>query len=77
MLWGTIETLFNSGLTYEKVIDLVPVKPMADLKVYMNIANLFCGIVDWESDGLPLKKDLTEQLDGSCVCQLRPRLKIK
>jgi pyrroline-5-carboxylate reductase len=30
MLWGTTETLFNSGLTYEKVIDLVPVKPMAE-----------------------------------------------
>jgi pyrroline-5-carboxylate reductase len=30
MLWGTTETLFNSGLAYEKVIDLVPVKPLAD-----------------------------------------------
>jgi pyrroline-5-carboxylate reductase len=30
MLWGTTETLFNSGLTYEKVVDLVPVKPMAE-----------------------------------------------
>ena len=30
MLWGTSETLFNSGLTYEKVVDLVPVKPMAE-----------------------------------------------
>jgi len=29
MLWGTTETLFNSGLTYDKVVDLVPVKPMA------------------------------------------------
>ena len=30
MLWGTTETLFNSGLKYEKVVDLVPVKPMAE-----------------------------------------------
>jgi pyrroline-5-carboxylate reductase len=30
MLWGTTETLFNSGLNYEKVIDLVPIKPMAE-----------------------------------------------
>lgn len=30
MLWGTTETLFNSGLTYEKVVDLVPVKPLAE-----------------------------------------------
>ncbi|HBC77005.1 MAG TPA: hypothetical protein DEO60_00275 [Bacteroidales bacterium] len=42
-------------------------------KGFNNIANLAGGIVDWERDGLPLKKDITEQLDGSCVCQLRPR----
>lgn len=30
MLWGTTETLFNSGLDYVKVVDLVPVKPMAE-----------------------------------------------
>lgn len=30
VLWGTTETLFNSGLTYEEVINLVPVKPMAE-----------------------------------------------
>ncbi|HBC77004.1 MAG TPA: hypothetical protein DEO60_00280 [Bacteroidales bacterium] len=30
MLSGTTETLFNSGLNYEKVVDLVPVKPMAE-----------------------------------------------
>lgn len=42
---------------------------------FKNIANLAGGIVEWEHDGLPLKTDLTEQLDGSCVCQLRPRHK--
>jgi pyrroline-5-carboxylate reductase len=30
MLRGTTETLFNSGLKYEGVIDLVPVKPMSE-----------------------------------------------
>ncbi len=30
MLVGTTETLFNSGLEYAKVVDLVPVKPMAE-----------------------------------------------
>ncbi|HNW57775.1 MAG TPA: hypothetical protein PKM69_08370, partial [Bacteroidales bacterium] len=30
MLWGTTETLFNSGLKYNEVVDLVPVKPMAE-----------------------------------------------
>jgi rhodanese-related sulfurtransferase len=45
-------------------------------KGFINIANLAGGIVDWEHDGLPLKKDITEQLDGPCVCQLKPRHKI-
>lgn len=44
-------------------------------KGFTNMANLAGGIVDWERDGLPLKKDISEQLDGSCVCQLRPRHK--
>jgi rhodanese-related sulfurtransferase len=43
---------------------------------FENIANLAGGIVEWEQDGLPLKIDITEQLSGSCVCQLRPRNKI-
>ncbi len=32
MLWGTTETLFNSGLTYEEVMDLIPVKPMGEVE---------------------------------------------
>jgi rhodanese-related sulfurtransferase len=44
-------------------------------KGFDNIANLAGGIVDWERDGLPLKKNIAEQLDGSCVCQLKPRHK--
>jgi len=42
---------------------------------FTNVANLAGGIVEWEQDGLPLKIDITEQLSGSCVCQLRPRNK--
>jgi len=30
MMWGTTETLFNSNLKYEDVINLVPVKPLLD-----------------------------------------------
>ncbi|MDZ7634363.1 MAG: rhodanese-like domain-containing protein [Bacteroidales bacterium] len=44
-------------------------------KGFDNIANLAGGIVDWEQEGMPLKIDITEQLSGSCVCQLRPRRK--
>lgn len=42
---------------------------------FKNLANLAGGIVEWEQDGLPLKIDLSEQLSGSCTCQLRPRNK--
>lgn len=44
---------------------------------YDNTANLAGGIVEWERDGLPLKTDTMEQLDGSCMCQLKPRNKLK
>jgi rhodanese-related sulfurtransferase len=47
------------------------------MKGFNNIANLAGGIVDWERDGLPMNSDKTEQLDGSCICQLRPRHKKK
>lgn len=42
---------------------------------FMHIANLAGGIVEWERDGLPLIIDNKERLDGSCMCQLRPRTK--
>jgi pyrroline-5-carboxylate reductase len=32
MLVGTAETLFNSGLSYDEVNDLVPVKPMSEVE---------------------------------------------
>lgn len=42
-------------------------------KGFRNLANLAGGIVEWEKDGLPLVTDDRERLDGSCMCQLRPR----
>jgi 3-mercaptopyruvate sulfurtransferase SseA len=42
---------------------------------FKNIANLAGGIIEWEQNGFPLRKNLSEQLDGSCMCQLRPRMK--
>lgn len=44
---------------------------------YTNIANLAGGIVEWERDGLPIKVDYLEQLDGSCTCQLKFRNRLK
>lgn len=32
MLWGTTEALFNSGLSYSEVADLVPVKPLGEVE---------------------------------------------
>jgi len=32
MLWGTTETLFKSGLNYQEVADLVPVKPIGEVE---------------------------------------------
>ncbi len=40
-----------------------------------NIINLAGGMVEWERDGLPIVVDTSEQLSGSCMCQLRPRNK--
>lgn len=45
------------------------------LQGLQNVVNLAGGIVEWERDGLPLIVDITEQLSGSCMCQLRPRNK--
>lgn len=44
---------------------------------YGHIANLAGGIVEWERDGLPVKVDYLEQLDGSCTCQLKFRNRLK
>jgi len=44
---------------------------------FENIVNLAGGIVDWERDGLPVKIDELEKLDGACICQLKPYGRLK
>ena len=44
-------------------------------KGFENIANMAGGLVEWERDGLPLKIDKSERLNGSCACMLRKREK--
>jgi rhodanese-related sulfurtransferase len=44
-------------------------------KNFKNIANLAGGFVEWERDGFPIKKDIKQQLSGSCMCQLKRRNK--
>lgn len=42
-------------------------------KGYQNIASLAGGIADWEKDGLPLINDRGQQLNGPCLCMLKPQ----
>ncbi|HBX51810.1 MAG: hypothetical protein A2275_18270 [Bacteroidetes bacterium RIFOXYA12_FULL_35_11] len=41
------------------------------------VANLAGGIMDWERDGYPVKKDPAAQLSGQCACMLKPMRKVK
>jgi rhodanese-related sulfurtransferase len=41
-------------------------------KGYRNVASLAGGIADWEKDGFPMKNDKNQQLNGPCLCMLRP-----
>jgi rhodanese-related sulfurtransferase len=40
-----------------------------------NISNLAGGLVEWESDQLPIKINTKEKLSGSCMCQIKSRIK--
>ena len=42
---------------------------------FMNVASMAGGITDWEQDGLPLIKDKGRELNGPCLCMLRPKKK--
>lgn len=44
---------------------------------FTNVANLAGGLVEWEKDGFPIIVDKKERLSGSCMCQLKPREKLK
>jgi rhodanese-related sulfurtransferase len=41
-------------------------------KGYTMIANLAGGIMDWERDGMPVIKNPGKELNGPCLCMLRP-----
>jgi rhodanese-related sulfurtransferase len=59
-----------AGLHSKKAVQFLIDKGFGD-----QIANMAGGLVEWERDGLPLIIDKSEQLSGSCMCQLRPRNK--
>lgn len=44
---------------------------------YENLVSLAGGLFDWEREGFPLIVDLRERLTGSCMCQLKPRDRMK
>jgi rhodanese-related sulfurtransferase len=39
---------------------------------YKNVANMAGGIMDWERDGFPVVKNPGKELNGPCLCMLRP-----
>jgi len=41
-------------------------------KGYTHTANLAGGIMDWERDGFPVIKNPGKELNGPCLCMLRP-----
>lgn len=43
---------------------------------FENIANLIGGILEWEKDGFPVKKDFKGELNGPCLCMLKTKGKI-
>ncbi len=48
---------------------------LLEQKGFTQVSNLAGGFVEWERDGMPLLTDKSEQLSGSCACQLRAREK--
>lgn len=41
---------------------------------FTNLATLAGGMVDWEKDGFPIRKDKNYELSGQCSCKLKPRV---
>jgi rhodanese-related sulfurtransferase len=39
---------------------------------YTQVANLAGGIMDWERDGLPIIRNRGKELNGPCLCMLKP-----
>ncbi len=40
---------------------------------YTQVAYVVGGVVAWEQNGLPIKKDLDYELNGGCACMLKPK----
>ena len=59
----------SSGLHSKEACFLLAQKGFAE------VSNLAGGFVEWERDGMPVVVDTSEQLSGSCACQLRAREK--
>ena len=51
----------------------IEIAHLAVSKGFKKVANLAGGILEWERDGFPLIVNNSEQLSGSCVCQLKYR----
>ena len=41
---------------------------------YANIAKLSGGMIDWDAEGLPVRKDSSYELSGQCACKLKTRV---
>jgi rhodanese-related sulfurtransferase len=39
---------------------------------FSDVVSLAGGIADWEKDGFPMKNDKNQQLNGPCLCMLKP-----
>jgi rhodanese-related sulfurtransferase len=57
----------SSGIHSKEAVKLLIEKGLG-----ARVANLAGGLVEWERDGMPVIVDRSEQLSGSCMCQLRP-----
>jgi len=40
---------------------------------YSNLANLVGGMIDWDREGFPVRKDVEYELGGQCACKLKTR----
>lgn len=40
---------------------------------YHQVACLAGGVVDWNHDGFPLRKDMDYEMIGGCACRLHPK----
>lgn len=41
---------------------------------YTNIANLVGGMIDWDREGFPVRRDPLFELSGQCACKLKTRI---